>query len=1170
MQEADMASERNTLAFRLGLVAIALCAACSSGQTTSPPVDAVDVPDGVEVLGELPDSAPEDLGPCPAGMEVCVFCKQDEDCDGAFPDATTCQAKLCDPELGICILEWLEAGDSCSDGDPCNGDELCADGAGGLECQPGTPLACDDEDACNGIETCSVETGGCVPGQPIVCDDGDACNGVESCVAATGDCAPGEPLVCDDEDPCNGVETCSAETGDCVPGEPLVCDDSDACNGVEECDPATGDCTPGGPLACGDEDPCNGVDSCDPATGCISDPAPDCDDEDPCNGTEVCTPGVGCEAGVELECGDGNPCNGDEVCDPEAGCGPGIPLECSDGDACNGVESCEPELGCILGKAPACDDGDACNGVETCEPDKGCVDGFPLPCDDMNNCTDDGCDPGTGCFNLPNTNPGCCLLDSDCDDDNVCTTDKCKADTKACEYMPAVGPCDDGDPCTVGDTCGAWVCQPGDALPGCHALCKLSGTKGTLVDCPIRLARRSIDDENAVTLSFGVKFEPSEVSLTTFVDRVCADPETCFEIGIPQGSSALAESGHTVFLIPADAAAWGSGDVALDIENTLDPLAPISNAYFEGDLLNGEAHLLSPKFKLLSDIPATAPSWVVLHDVAATDAMGIDLAIAVPAATIVTSDTGCAGTLNLCFDSKPCTQDICNEDTATCSYQVQGGVCNDGNPCTDGDHCDPEGDCIPKTAAAEGTPCTGNDLCSEIGQCDTKGKCIYDPAQAVECPPAPTTCSVYKCNPGTGGCVVSALPSGSSCGDEDSCTENDACDGLGECKGTPLACGDGIDCTLDSCDPSNGSCKNAPDAGKCDDGNPCTADVCSLDAGCKHNPLNVGQCDDKNPCTTQDKCSAGACVGAWDPATCGCGVDQDCASLTAGDLCAGKYLCMAGACVLDPLSPVKCNDIQDDCKSWSCNPQTGKCEAANIAQGTPCNGAPCFALATCNNSGTCTGTPVDCDDGDPCTTDSCDPIAGCVSAPDPGCESKFWLCKFSGKAGDKVTCSLAVVRASKDVNPVVGADFKLTYDTAKLSGIAFEDTVCMGQICMPKKVPSCNAQGLSCVWGSLYPTGHNIVAVPKQLADWAGLGTLLFFHPSDSFKAIAEAYLDEAKKVVGTDSTFLTAKLTLASDVPEAEPAYLWMSESHFSLPTGQNLVVKVQNVPEGRFIVVY
>ncbi|HIA03476.1 MAG TPA: hypothetical protein EYN66_16480, partial [Myxococcales bacterium] len=79
--------------------------------------------------------------------------------------------------------------------------------------------------------------------------------------------------------------------------------------------------------------------------------------------------------------------------------------------------------------------------------------------DDKNPCTDDSCQPQTGCQNLPNTlkcsdgNPctigdqcqsSFCLSGSkkDCDDGTPCTVDSCNETTAQCEHDKS--PCDDG------------------------------------------------------------------------------------------------------------------------------------------------------------------------------------------------------------------------------------------------------------------------------------------------------------------------------------------------------------------------------------------------------------------------------------------------------------------------------------------------------------------------------------------------------------------------------------------------------------------------------------------------------------------------------------------------------------------------------------------------------
>jgi hypothetical protein len=54
-----------------------------------------------------------------------------------------------------------------------------------------------------------------------------------------------------------------------------------------------------------------------------------------------------------------------------------------------------------------------------------------------------------------------------------------------------------------------------------------------------------------------------------------------------------------------------------------------------------------------------------------------------------------------------------------------------------------------------------------------------------------------------------------------------------------------------------------------------------------------------------------------------------------------------------------------------------------VAAGTSCSdGNVCNGAETCNSGGTCgPGTPLTIDDGNPCTTDACDPTNGVTHAP---------------------------------------------------------------------------------------------------------------------------------------------------------------------------------------------
>ena len=179
-----------------------------------------------------------------------------------------------------------------------------------------------------------------------------------------------------------------------------------------------------------------------------------------------------------------------------------------------------------------------------------------------------------------------------------------------------------------------------------------------------------------------------------------------------------------------------------------------------------------------------------------------------------------------------------------------------------------------------------------------------------------------------------------TCDDGDACTV-DLCYGDKGC-GYALApngqpCEDGAACTLgDLC--KNGQC--TPGTATCDDGNLCTDDTCDGAAGCKHLD-NDRPCDDGNACTYSDRCYKGSCLDG---------------------------------------PPNECND-GNPCTDDACDAATGCKHVANTA--------------TCNDNNACTGgdwcsdmqckpgAKVVCDDGDPCTNETCDSLKGCKSVPIP-------------------------------------------------------------------------------------------------------------------------------------------------------------------------------------------
>ncbi|MEZ4248573.1 MAG: hypothetical protein R3B99_10060 [Polyangiales bacterium] len=269
----------------------------------------------------------------------------------------------------------------------------------------------------------------------LECDDRDACNGLELCVA--GACQDGSPVVCPDDDVCDGTHACDPDTGECsIEVAPLTCEGGDVCVGERVCDPVAG-CVTRDPIVCDDGIACT-VDSCTDG-GCSFRP-----DDGLCDRAA----GGTCTAeGCVYEVCDAATCAADNPCQTAA---------CVEGRCVRSAIVCEPGLECCGGecKPIGCDDGNGCTR-DFCAPLRGCQHepaATPNACDDGDPCTTgDRCD-GATCRSGP----------SACTSSNVCLAPFCDAISGACSTAPVDDVrCNDGDPCTVSDTCAGGVCQPG-------------------------------------------------------------------------------------------------------------------------------------------------------------------------------------------------------------------------------------------------------------------------------------------------------------------------------------------------------------------------------------------------------------------------------------------------------------------------------------------------------------------------------------------------------------------------------------------------------------------------------------------------------------------------------------------------------------------------------------
>jgi hypothetical protein len=368
----------------------------------------------------------------------------------------------------------------------------------------------------------------------------------------------------------------------------------------------------------------------------------------------------------------------------------------------------------------------------------------------------------------------------------------------------------------------------------------------------------------------------------------------------------------------------------------------------------------------------------------------------------------------------------CGDCVGQCSsFCAQLCECGDGavDPF---EECDGPGDCPGgEVCAAAGTAqeCSclatcGNGMLDAGEQCDMNdfggGSCtlLGFPGGSLMCRPD-CTIDTSGCDPIT--CGDGTIGEGEVCepGDLGGAT----CASLGYATGT-LACGP--DCTTrneSGCDPGscgdgvrcfNKACATGPGGGaeECDDGNVsdndgclngCSVAACGDGAVCTDETCNTGIgngaeiCDDGNP-SDQDACltdctgavcgdglvcSAGDCTSGPDGGREECDGGACCLSDCGIRACAGTGACIPGFLCCPP--DADCDD-GNPCTTDGCNPGSGCTHVGNTA---PCDdGNACTVDDVCAAGSCASGSALACDDGNPCTRDSCDPAIGCVSVPD--------------------------------------------------------------------------------------------------------------------------------------------------------------------------------------------
>lgn len=296
-------------------------------------------------------------------------------------------------------------------------------------------------------------------------------------------------------------------------------------------------------------------------------------------------------------------------------------------------------------------------------------------------------------------------------------------------------------------------------------------------------------------------------------------------------------------------------------------------------------------------------------------------------------------------------------------------------------------------------------------------------------------CIVGRCDPVTGTCWHVMLSDGMDCDDGDPCTAPDWC-ANGTCVGQGMPCDDHNPCTVDFCNEA-GLCATSPFEGTCDDGDDCTIGDQCLHGQCVGEPLD---CDDQDPCT-DDRCQFGCihvlragCKPCKSDAECDdgnpctkercqqdtcqpIGVAPDGEVCAPNDPCALDAKCQGGQCV--PTLIIVCDDGKICTEDFCVN---GKCFHTPLS-GPPCNDAnPCTQNDICQNGNCVGGKPVNCDDKDPCTKDSClspkDLCPGVSSLGDPA----NYKCCHVGCSEPNPTCTPTGCRCGKGTCDPVTAD----------------------------------------------------------------------------------------------------------------------------------------------------
>ncbi len=526
----------------------------------------------------------------------------------------------------------------------------------------------------------------------------------------------------------------------------------------------------------------------------------------------------------------------------------------------------------------------------------------------------------------------------------------------------------------------------------------------------------------------------------------------------------------------------------------------------------------------------TAVSFEVSADTASADDLdsgaaaidvaeiaGVDIAVDVSKADAGCSQPGCACSGNSACDSQFC-------------IETPGGM-QCAQPCTDA--C-PTGFKCSQVSAVGGDivnlcvpahprlcePCAADSDCSNVvGGSESRCLPYHDAAGSLSGAFCGGRCDAASPCPSGFSCV-STTSLGGVAGNQ--CVRDDltcACDpraielqlatscsllnSVGTCAGK-RSCGplglspcDAAIAVPEQCNFKDDNCNgqtDEPGGTMCDDGKTCTYDNC-LGGNCQHPPA-TGPCTDDSACTTGDKCSDGDCVGISivcdDGNGCtkdGCDLAKGCtisnddgAFCNDGTVCTVADTCKGGVCL--PGALTVCDD-GNPCTTDSCNAKTGCVMAANSL---PCSDGDVCTLVDICLGGACTpGANLICVDGNACTEDGCDAKTGCTfSVKSTPCDDSNQCTVGDSCSGG--ACISGAILACDDGNPCT-SDVCLAQKgcVSSANSLACSDgnactqgDICSIGACLPGPIATCS-DGNPCTTDSCDPKG-GCVFVANSLA----------------------------------------------------------------------------------------